>query len=233
MYDIVMNLEQDEYEISLAERFKRHAQDFNDLQNEMAGNDVGRISRFLTGDEHGPRAAEKHRAKREAVLSNLQIMMSDPEYAKFYRETEQKLRDTQSSLDTALDMVLSLKAETEAILETALENAAQLPNGERVYKDQNGQVRFEDGTPVADDQAATVVWTGSELSLEEMQAQKTRLEGLTGLEGDFRAGQAKIVTCRTRWLMTAVRQVAKTKRVFRAGPLKLNKILFPEQITMF
>ncbi|PCJ06660.1 MAG: hypothetical protein COB16_13095 [Rhodobacteraceae bacterium] len=74
-----MNLDQEEYEISLAERFKRHAQDFDDLQNEMAGNDVGRISRFLSGEDRGLKGAEKRRAKWERTLSNLQIMMNDPE----------------------------------------------------------------------------------------------------------------------------------------------------------
>ena len=141
-----MNFDQEEYKISLADRFKRHAQDFNDLQNEMAGNDVGRISRFLTGDEHGPRAAEKRRAKREAVLSNLQIMMSDPEYAKFYRETEGVLRDSQTKLDEALEQVQQAKAVAMTELEEIDKQAAHLPDdGQRVFKDHNGQVRFEDG----------------------------------------------------------------------------------------
>lgn len=166
-----MNLEQEEYEISLTDRFKRHARDFDDLQNEMAGNDVGRISRFLTGDEHGPRGAEKRRAKREAVLSNLQIMMSDPEYAKFYRETEGVLRESQTKLDEAIEQVQQAKSVAVTELENILNQAARLPNdGPRVFKDRNGQVRFEDGSLVEDELAATVEWTGAEPGSEQQQS---------------------------------------------------------------
>lgn len=187
-----MNLEQEQYEISLTDRFKRHAQDFNDLQNEMAGNDVGRISRFFSGEDRGLKGAEKRRAKWEQTLSNLQIMMSDPEYAKLYRETENKLRESQSNLDTALDRVLDLKTDAEATLIETLDNAARLPDGRRVFRDQNGQILLENSHLIDDDLAATIIWDGSEPSFEEMQAQKDQLQRLTDLEADIHAGQAEI-----------------------------------------
>ena len=188
-----MNLEQEEYEISLAEQFKRHAQDFNDLQNELAGNDVGRISRFLSGDERGLKGAEKRRAKWEQTLSNLQIMMQDPEYAQFYRETEGVLRDSQTKLDEALEQVQQAKVAAMADLEGILSQAARLPNdGARVFKDRNGQVRFEDGSLVGDELAATIEWTGAEPGSEQLEAAREHAERLTELETYIITGQAEI-----------------------------------------
>ncbi|MBL1437506.1 MAG: hypothetical protein COB08_015055 [Rhodobacteraceae bacterium] len=187
-----MNFEQNGDDLSLTARFTKQAQDFDDLQNEMAGREVGRISRFLKGDEHGPMAAEKRRAKWNATLTNLQIMMNDLEYAQLYRDTETKLRETQSTLDAALEQVQQLKTGAEAALSETLEHAARLPDGRRVFKDQVDQVLFENGDLVEDDLAAMIVWNGSEPSFEEMRAQADAVNGLIELEADIYTGQAEI-----------------------------------------
>ncbi|NOR63885.1 MAG: hypothetical protein GQ535_15535 [Rhodobacteraceae bacterium] len=192
LYADVMNFEQNGDDLSLTARFTKQAQDFDDLQNEMAGREVGRISRFLTGDEHGPMAAEKRRAKWNATLTNLQIMMNDLEYAQLYRDTETKLRETQSTLDSALERVQHMKIGAEAALSETLEHAARLPDGRRVFKDQVDQVLFENGDQVDADLAATVVWNGSEPGYEEMRAQSDAVNDLIVLEADIYTGQAEI-----------------------------------------
>ncbi len=62
----------DEIENSAAER--RRIQDFDDLQNEISGNDVGRISRFLS-----PEALlllkEKRNGTSSSVMSALDLML--------------------------------------------------------------------------------------------------------------------------------------------------------------
>lgn len=78
----------------------RHQQDFDDQQREVAGLDVGRIGRFLPDDLRNPDAAEKRKAEQtQQILTRLQMMMRDPEYAALHKETTNKLREAQNSLD--------------------------------------------------------------------------------------------------------------------------------------
>ncbi|MEL7065642.1 MAG: hypothetical protein AAFP00_18020, partial [Bacteroidota bacterium] len=68
----------------------------------MADRDVGRIDRYI-GDAAENRADRgKRKAERDAQLTALQMMLNDPEYAQLFHETEAKLQDAQSRLDTAL-----------------------------------------------------------------------------------------------------------------------------------
>lgn len=81
------------------ERAAKRTQDLDDLHNEMAGRDVGRINRFF-GEASAPRSERgKQKAEREVQLTNLQVLlMNDPEYAQLFRETETKLRQGQNRL---------------------------------------------------------------------------------------------------------------------------------------
>jgi len=121
-------------ESKLAARFAKHAQDFDDLQNELAGRDVGRISRFLNADAREARVGtQKRDARQTSVMTALQVMMmNDPEYAQLYREIEKHLRDVQTRLDTMLETVLRAKEEAEERLRTAQNEAERLAQQERL-----------------------------------------------------------------------------------------------------
>ncbi len=54
--------------VSGSEAQRRAQLDFDDLQNEVAGRDVGRIRRFLTGEQHNPEAIDKRRQERDTAL---------------------------------------------------------------------------------------------------------------------------------------------------------------------
>lgn len=99
------------------ERTAKRMQDAHDLNNEMAGRDVGRINRFF-GEASSPRAdGDKRKAEREAQLTNLQmLMMNDPAYAQLFRETETKLRQAQNRLDAALEAIRLEKERIEEAL---------------------------------------------------------------------------------------------------------------------
>ncbi|UWQ73601.1 hypothetical protein [Leisingera sp. M658] len=165
----------------------------DDFNNEMAGRDVGRMGRFLPSGERDPKKVAKQREERAAMLTNLQILMqNDPEYAALYRETEEKLRDAQSRLDTALDKVQQLKAGTEEAMLDIMNRAARLPDGRAVFQDQDGNVRYEDGTAVDTDLAESIVWRGDEPKLAELEAAANRMTDLLELENSIHAGQAEI-----------------------------------------
>lgn len=111
-----MNFEDEE---RLKERFAKQAQDFSDLQNELADRDVGRIDRYI-GDSAETRADRgKRKAERDAQLTALQMMLNDPEYAQLFHETESKLQDAQSRLDTALETVRNERERIEQLLLTS------------------------------------------------------------------------------------------------------------------
>ena len=62
----------DEIENTAAD--KRRAQDFDDLQNELSGNNVGRIARFLSPEAHAL-LMEKRNGKQSAVMTALELAL--------------------------------------------------------------------------------------------------------------------------------------------------------------
>lgn len=189
-----MNFDNDEQIETLKARFARQAQDDADLQNEIAGRDVGRIGRFLPeAAQSGGSSGNKSREERAEALTRLQMaLMTNAAYAQAFRETTDALNDAQNRLDTVLERVRREIDLTEAALEDKRGRAARLEDGTRVYRDQNGAVRTEDGEIVADALAAGIVWKGDEPTYESMQADRERAERLKGIERDAQDGQARI-----------------------------------------
>ncbi|MEM9574876.1 MAG: hypothetical protein AAF870_06565 [Pseudomonadota bacterium] len=187
-----MNFENKDTELSLSERFARMARDFDDLQREMAGLDTGRISRFLPKGAASADPSGRGKRDRTEALSQLQMAILNPAYAQLFADTQKDLVDAQSRLDVLLERVSAEILRSEAALDETLDNAASLPDGTKVFKDRNGDVRTQDGVLVAAELAATILWTGNEPSFEDFQSQASRLSRLNELEGDIRAGQAEI-----------------------------------------
>lgn len=185
------------FDESLSEKWERAAglrqQDFDDLQREVAGVDVGRIARFLPDDLRNPEAAEKRKAEhQQQMLTRLQMMMRDPEYAALHKETTNKLREAQNSLDDMRQQAQRiLDQENEAIARLEA-RAARDSQGRAVFKDQDGETRYADGALVAEDESAGIVWRGDEPSFEERFAHGERQERASGILADIDAGQAEI-----------------------------------------
>jgi multidrug efflux pump subunit AcrA (membrane-fusion protein) len=193
VYNFIVTLDENDIETKLTERFARHARDFDDLQNEMAGRDVGRISRFLGADAKEAKGYEKREARKDAALSALQAMMlENPAYAALFEETQTALSDAQTRLDALLEKVQAQIEQTRNSIDDNLDRAASLPDGTKVFKDVKGDVRTQDGAVVAAELAATIIWYGDEPSYEGFQADNERLERLNAIESDIRSGQAEI-----------------------------------------
>lgn len=187
-----MNFRNNEDSDKLTERFARATRDFDDLQNEIAGREVGRIERFLPGGAHSAASSGKAKQERAEALSRLQLLLSDPAYAALYRETTTALADAQNKLEQMLERVQLEMQRTEAALEEMRDRAARLEVGTRVYRDRDGNVRTEDGKIIEDALAVGIIWNGTEPSFEDMQAELARKERLEALESDILAGQAEI-----------------------------------------
>ncbi len=126
------------------------------------------------------------------MLSALQAALADPVYAALFEDTQNALADAQSRLDTLAQRVAAEIVRSEAALEEKLDRAASLPDGTKVFKDRNGDVRTQDGTMVSAELAATILWQGDEPSFEDIQAHADRIERLKKIDDDIRSGQAEI-----------------------------------------
>mgnify|MGYP003647839291 CR=1 FL=1 len=91
---------------------KRRQLDLDDLSNEIADRDVGRIRRFLP--EESSHHAQREKRKREAErLSQLMLMMQDPEYATLRNDAIDKLRRYELAAERALEDAIARGDQTE------------------------------------------------------------------------------------------------------------------------
>lgn len=157
------------------QRAETRQRDFDDLQREVAGLEVGRIARFLPDDVRNPERSEKAKAERQAeMLTRLQMMMRDPEYAALHRDTTRRLREAQNSLDEMREQAQRiLEEENEAIVRLDA-RAARDSEGRAVFRDQDGHARYADGAQVPEEESAAIVWRGDEPGFEERHARGER-----------------------------------------------------------
>ncbi|MEL6467791.1 MAG: hypothetical protein AAFQ58_22735 [Pseudomonadota bacterium] len=181
-----------EVEARLKDRFARLAQDRDDLNNEMAGRDVGRITRFFGGAATNSTDSQRRDKRRTAFETQLQIMMANAAYRALYEETAEVLNNAQRRIDAVWERVQALQEANAEALDAMESTAARLPDGEIVFRDRAGDVRHRDGRLVEAELAATILWRGDEPNFEDWQSLQERGERLEALEADARAGQARI-----------------------------------------
>jgi len=143
----------------------KRKQDFDDLQHEMSGIDNGRMKRFLPESSLSFHAKRKEKEQRE-FHSRLMQMLQDPIYKAHYDFALDRLGEAERSTDTALAKLEFAIEHAEQELQSIKENAARLPDGTRVYRDAQGDVRREDGSAVEDSLIDSIVWQGNEPSYE-------------------------------------------------------------------
>lgn len=187
-----MKFENDDEFERLNDRFARHARDFDDLQNEMSGRDVGKAARFLQNGLNGAASSSKSKQERAEALTRLQLLLNDPAYAALYRETATALADAQRKLESMLERARFEIERNAAAIDDMRDRAARLEGGIQVYRDRDAQVRTEGGRIIADALAAGIIWSGTEPSFEDIQANIERRERLVALEADILTGQAEI-----------------------------------------
>lgn len=145
---------------------RRRQQNFDDLQNELSGSEVGRIPRFLSAEARQI-LLDKRNGKPSAAMSALDMaLMSDPHYAKVYSKAIDQLSMYDDATARALEKAQHISDVAQAELEDVLERAAKLSDGTRVFRDGNGAVWTEDHQRVDQDNADKIEWQGSEPSYE-------------------------------------------------------------------
>lgn len=159
----------------------KSAQDLDDFQHEIAGRDVGRAQRFLTGDQ-SPKARQKREAQeRERVSRLMRLLQSDPEYAALYNDTMDKLRTAETATEAALEDAEQRLAGAEEDLADMRDRASTLPDGTKVFRGRDGNVYTEDGRQLTDEERSQVEWkegapTYDEYRDRQRDAEKARSE---------------------------------------------------------
>jgi len=128
---------------------QKRQQDIDDLNNEMAGRDVGRQRRFL--HDRDPQYIEERKREDKHRHDMLMQMMRDAEYAAAYQRAWDALDNAQDALSEAL---LENAEETERLAEAldAIEGqAARLPDGSPVFRAADGSLRDADGNRLRSD----------------------------------------------------------------------------------
>ena len=160
----------DKIETAAAE--KRRMQDFDDLQNELSGNEVGRVSRFLSPEARAALIAKRNGSSTSALSALDVLLLNDPVYAQAYSDTMGALENAEQATARALDKAITNVEKSEAALADTLERAARLPNGTQVFRNGQSQVWTEDDIRVDDDQADAIEWRGNEPSREAYLEQR-------------------------------------------------------------
>ena len=156
----------------------RRQRDFDDLQNEATGRDVGRISRFLAEGDARSAEAKRRKAEREQTRRSLALLLEDPIYRARYETTWDALRQAEMASDRALDHLAEKITHAASALQDMKDDAARLPDGTMVFRDETGMVRRADGSAIGETLAATILWDGNEPSYEDYVAARERLASL-------------------------------------------------------
>jgi len=153
----------------------KQREDNYDFNNEIAGRDTGKISRFIDEKEKMRRAGRSRNDTAERVLqTQLQMLLDDPVYASAYNNVMDMLREAEQRTQAAIDDTERDLAQNDQELEDIQSRASTLPDGTRVYRDANGDVFNEDGEQIHAPETDAIVWREDNPSHEEYLANRER-----------------------------------------------------------
>ena len=149
---------------------ERRERDRDDLNNEMAGREVGRVRRFLP-EGSDPASLRKRREREREYRSRLMaLLQSSTAYAALYQETKDTLRKAEAATEIALAEARDRITGAQEAVAGLRDKASTLPDGAQVYRDAEGNVRTEDGTLVEGDDLDRITWREGAPSYEDIAA---------------------------------------------------------------
>ncbi|MEL6922383.1 MAG: hypothetical protein AAFO77_15455 [Pseudomonadota bacterium] len=160
-------------------RTERDRQAFDDLQNEIAGHDTGRIKRFgiaAARDFEAKQEVKRNKAYRDALH---RLLMTDPEYRELYEDLGSALGDAETTADTEIARLESQLSQIEADLDDMRSEAPKI-DGKAIFRTANGRIMDEDGKELDGLIAEDIIWPSNAVSAENYVALRTQ-------EADLRA----------------------------------------------
>lgn len=168
---------------------RRRIQDFDDLQSEMRGDEVGRISRFLSPETRALLVGNRSGNQSSMMTALDLVLLNDRYYAEIYGNAMEKLANYEDATEVALIKVEAKLTAAETKLVNTLDNAATLPDGRKVFRNAAGQVWDRHNNQIGDAAASSVEWTGSEPSYETYLEQKKTVQDLKASSLEIRTYQ--------------------------------------------
>ena len=164
---------------------RRRQRDFDDLQNELAGRETGRIARFGVGSERARQIEEKKRRERAFRDELERLLASDPEYRALYNDLGNKLRDAETEADETISALLKRIADLEDEISRMQDNAVAVPGIGRVYRFADGRVVDENRAEVDPAIVADILWPPAATTGEAFFAAQDELEALRSHLADW------------------------------------------------
>ncbi len=156
---------------------KRRAQDYEDLQNELADRETGRNARFLNKNSTTTQENESKRRAEKIFLSALEILLqNDLLYADRHAEVMDLLSRAEITTEQALQVAQQDLQNGQDQLDEMRGSANRLPEGTAVYRDAEGNVWTEDGRKIEGHELDGIVWKENAPSYEDILKQKRALE---------------------------------------------------------
>ncbi|MFN3224731.1 MAG: hypothetical protein ACE360_00580 [Hyphomicrobiales bacterium] len=161
-------------EISAAQREMDRAQAVHDLNNEMAGREVGRISRFLTRNDESGLSDGKRGHKGTDGLSALDIMLAtSPEYFALHTDLSGDLRGAQDRNHELAERLDAAIIAAQSRVDGIMDQAVLLPSGERAFLDDEGTAWTNDDRRVDPSITEGIDWTGHPTRAAYLEARET------------------------------------------------------------
>lgn len=158
MTDFTKEFEQ----VAKAQRDQVRQRDYDDLNHELAGVDVGRMPRFLSPESRdaiGRSGTGRGRGTAKMTVLDI-LLLNDPHYAQMYSATLDTNRSGQAHVTSLGDRITNAKSKIDAKLEETLELAVTLPDGRKAFMDKNGDVYTQDNELVDPAIAEGIDWEG-------------------------------------------------------------------------
>ena len=131
----------------------KQRQDIDDLNNERAGNETGRIQRFL--HDRDPQHIASQKEDRERKLSALMEMMRDPAYAAAYQGAWDALDRAQAAVDAAL-METAEAIDRLTDITDDMDARAHRLGDEAVFEGDDGAYYRAGGSRLSEDEVARI-----------------------------------------------------------------------------
>ncbi|EDQ34539.1 hypothetical protein HPDFL43_00040 [Hoeflea phototrophica DFL-43] len=165
--------------------------DFNDRSRDLAGErqaiELDGLNAARSGFDNGRNASQLAALGSDALPINkrgkdagsdaLDIILTTVSYEELLSRTYGRLGEAEAAVEDLITLATERFEAEQARLDELEAQAAQLPDGTRVARAEDGHIyAIESGRRISDEDAATIIWRGDEPDLETIRAQEERTD---------------------------------------------------------
>ncbi|MEE8058961.1 MAG: hypothetical protein V3T17_14165 [Pseudomonadales bacterium] len=164
-----------------------------DLNNELAGNETGRIRRFLSeNDERTPRGREKKR--RQEAERTLQKLLLNIQYRQLYFKVEEQLIKAENTARQALDLIVNITSKSNSELADMHSKAAHLPDGTAFFYDSaTGDFYTENGIVLTANEISNITIPDDAPAWKDYKAARQSNQLLRDYKEQIEADQRNVI----------------------------------------